>query len=47
VSRLHIVALEWLQVVIVAFKSTVIWTDVLVAEVADAHGIFTLDDGKT
>lgn len=46
-SRLYHVGLEWLQVVVVALKSTVIWTYVLMAEVTDAHGIFTLDDGKT
>ena len=45
-SRLHIMGCEWLLVVVVAFESAVVWTNVLVAEVSDAHGIFTLDDGE-
>ena len=34
--------------IIVALElSVVVWTDVLMAKVTDAHGIFTLDDGET
>lgn len=32
--------------VVVAFESAVVGADVLVAEVSDAHRVFTLDDGE-